>query len=157
MNETELAPFLHYAKGSKIAGIVIALVCFGIASLGFVDDSATLGIQLGLAIPFTGIAIFMLYVGFRPADRHPVIVILRDRANEVVWVHAQRQFVNGVHSQTFINVGLASGKTKGLAIGPKTDPTPLLGRLQASLPRATYGYSPELQAQFKKNPASLRT
>ena len=52
MNETELAPFVQYAKGSKVGGVIVALLCFGIGALGFLDDSASLGIQLGLAIPF---------------------------------------------------------------------------------------------------------
>ncbi|MBK7396302.1 MAG: hypothetical protein IPJ34_08385 [Myxococcales bacterium] len=156
MNATELEPFLHYAKGSKVGGIVVAFVCFGIGAVGFADSTATLGLQLGLAIPFALIGVGLLYVAFRPAEKHPAIVLLREHAPEIVWIYASTQRVNGVHSQTFLNFGLASGKQKMLAIGAKTDPEPLLQRLHASIGHATFGYSPELEAQYKKTPASLR-
>lgn len=156
MNDAELAPFVQYAKGSKVAGIVVALLCFGIASLGFLDDTASLGVQLGLAIPFGLIGLGILVLAFRPPSKHPAIVALRDRPNDIVWVYTVDQVVNGVKSQTFIHLGLVDGKQRGLAIGAKTDPEPLLARLRALLGHATFGYAPELEAQFKKNPASLR-
>ncbi len=156
MTPGELAPFLHYAKGNKVAGAIIALVCFGIGAVGFLDSTATLAIQLGLAIPFGFIGLALLYLSFRPAEKHAAIVILRDRPQEIVWVYSVAQHVNGRHSQTMLNLGLASGSQKSLAIGAATDPKPLLGQLEHSLPHATIGYSEELEAQFKKQPASLR-
>jgi hypothetical protein len=156
VNETELAPFVQYAKGSRVGGVIVALLCFGIGALGFLDDSASIGIQLGLAIPFGLIGLAMLYLVLRPASKHPAIAVLRDRASDVVWVYSSTQNVNGVHAQTFINLALADGKQRMLAIGKQTEPEPLLRRIQASIPHATYGYSPELEAQFKRQPSALR-
>ena len=157
MNEQQLAPFLHYARGSKVAGISIALVCFGIGALGFVDPSAGMGIKLGLAIPFGLIGLFLLFVAFRPAASHPVIRVLRTRASDVVWVYPSTQSVNGVPSQTFVNFGLIDGSSKALAIGAKNDPKPLLDAARASIGNATFGYSPEIETRFKQNPSSLRS
>ena len=152
----ELAPFLPYAQPSKVAGVVIALVCFGIGAIGFVDSTATIGIQLGLAIPFGIIGLGLLYLSFRPAEKHPAIVALRDRGQDVVWIYSVAQHVNGRHSQTMLNIALADGKQKALAIGAATDPKPLLALLERSLPHATIGYSQELEKQFKRQPSSLR-
>lgn len=157
MNEQQLAPFLHYARGNKVAGVVIALVCFGIGALGFVDPTAGTGIKLGLAIPFGLIGLFMLFVAFRPADRHPVIRVLRDRTHDVVWVYPSTQSVNGVPSQTFLNFGLVDGSSKALAIGPKNDPKPLLDAARTVIVNATFGYSPDIETRFKQNPSSLRS
>lgn len=156
MNEQQLAPFLHYARGNKVAGILIAVVCFGIGGLGFVDPTASTGIKLGLAIPFGLIGLFLLFVAFRPADKHPVIRVLRNRASDVVWVYPSTQSVNGVPSQTFLNFGLIDGSQKALAIGAKNDPKPLLDAARAAIANATYGYSPDLETRFKKSPGSLR-
>lgn len=156
MNEQELAPFLHYAKGSKVGGVIVALLCFGIGAVGFADDTASLGLQLGLAIPFGLIGVAMLYLSFRSPTKHAAIVVLRERPNDIVWVYPLRQIINGVHSQTLLNFGLVDGKQRGLAIGKQTDPEPLMARLHGSLPHATYGYSPELEAQFKRQPSALR-
>lgn len=157
MDQAQLAPFLPYAKVSKVGGILVAVLCFGIGAVGFLDQTATIGLQLGLAIPFGLIGVFMLVVAFRPPHRHPAIVLLRDHSDQVVWVHSLAQHVNGVHSQTFLVFGTSNGKQKMLAIGAKTDPDPLLRLLHdGGLRHATFGHSPELEAQFKKNPASLR-
>jgi len=156
MTDQELAPLLPYAQGNKVAGVVIAFVCFGIGALGFADDTAGLGIQLGLAIPFGLIGLALLYLSFRPASKHAAIVLLRERSQDVVWVYSSTQSVNGVHSQTFLNFALSDGKQRMLAIGKATDPQPLLARLHGSLPQATFGYSPELEAQFKRQPSALR-
>ncbi len=156
MNETELAPFVEYAKGSKVGGALVALLCFGIGALGFADSTASLGIQLGLAIPFGIIGLAMLYLSFRPPSKHAAIVVLRERNRDIVWVYSSTQSVNGVHSQTFLNFGLEDGKQRMLAIGKQTDPNPLLARLHGSLPQATFGYSPDLEKQFKRQPSALR-
>jgi hypothetical protein len=156
MNDRELAPFLHYAGGSKVAFIVVALVCFGIGALGFVDRTAGLGIQLGLAIPFGLIGLWMVFVALRPAGKHPAIVVLRERAADIVWVYPSTQSVNGVPSQTFINFGLVDGSQRALAIGAKNDPKPLLDAARAAIANATFGYSTDLETRFKQSPASLR-
>lgn len=156
MNDAELAPFLAHAKLSKVGGIIVALLCFGIASLGLIDDSATIGVQLGLAIPFSAFAIFFLFVTFRPPHKHPAIVMLKNHANEIVWIYVTKQSVNGVHSQTFINLARSTGQRKMLAIGKATDPEPLLALLHRSIPHATMGYTPELEKQYKSQPSALR-
>jgi hypothetical protein len=155
VNDAELAPFLEHAKFSKVGGIFVALLCFGIASLGFVDDTASLGVQLGLAIPFTIFGLFFLFVIFRSPTKHAAIKLLRN-SQDIVWVYVSTQSVNGVHSQTFLNFGNSAGTRKMLAIGKKTDPDPLLARLHTSIPHATYGYSAELEQQYKRQPSSLR-
>lgn len=156
MNEEQLRPFLRHAGGNKLMGIAIALVCFGIASLGWLDRTAGMGIKLGLAIPFGLIGAVLLFVVFRPASRHAAIVTLRERLHEIVWVYPLSQSVNGVPSQTFLNFGLLDGSSTALAIGAKTDPKPLMDLLRSSLPNATFGYSEELQKRFKQSPVSLR-
>ena len=156
MNESDLAFFMQYAKLSKVAGIIVALLCFGIGALGFADSSASLAIQLGLAIPFGIIGLVMLVLTFRPPSMHPAIRALRERSQDIVWVYTMNQSVNNVPSQTFVNLAMSDGKQRALAIGAKTDPTPLLDRLHAVLPHATFGYTPELEAQFKRQPSSLR-
>lgn len=154
--QVDLAPFLAHARGSRVGGVAVAILCFGIGGLGFVDPTAGLGIQLGLAIPFGLIGLAMLVAVLRPASRHPAIVALRDRAADIVWVYPTTQTVNGVPSQTFIHLGLADGTTRALAIGAKTPPEPLLQQLVGPLGHATFGFSPEREAQFKQAPASLR-
>jgi len=157
MNDQELAPFLHYAGGNKVVGIIIALVCFAIGGVGWLDPSAGMGVQLGLAIPFGIIGLLLLFVAFRPAASHPVIRLLRERSHDVVWVYPATQSVNGVSSQTFLNFGLVDGSSKALAIGAKNDPKPLLELARSSMPNATFGYSPEIETRFKQSPATLRS
>jgi hypothetical protein len=127
----QLRPFLKYTATKRTAGIVLALTCAGIASLGFLDPKAGLGIQLGLAIPFGALALLFLYVAMMPASKHAVIVMLNQRAGDVVWVYPHALEVNGRASQKFVSFGLV-------------------------LPQATVGFSPELRAAFKADPGSLR-
>jgi hypothetical protein len=97
-----------------------------------------------------------IYVAMMPASKHAVIVMLNQRAGDVVWVYPHALEVNGRASQKFVSFGLADGTEKALAIGAKTDPSPLLDHCRAVLPQATVGFSPELRAAFKADPASLR-
>jgi hypothetical protein len=157
MNDEQLAPFLHYARGNKTMGVIIALVCFAIGGVGWLDPSAGMGVQLGLAIPFGIIGLLLLFVAFRPAASHPVIRLLRERPQDVVWVYPATQSVNGVPSQTFLNFGLVDGSSKALAIGAKNDPKPLLELARSSIPHATFGFSPETETRFKESPAALRS
>lgn len=156
MNEQQIAPFLRYAGGNKIGGVIVAVVCFGIGAIGFADSTAGLGIKLGLAIPFGIIGLVLLVVSFRPPERHPAIVALRDKSETIVWVHPSTLSVNGQPSQTFIQFGLENGSKKALAIGARNDPRPLMDLAEQLLPHATIGYSPELEKRFKQDPRSFR-
>lgn len=156
MNEQQLSQFLRYAGGNKVGGIIVAILCFGIGALGFADQTAGVGIKLGLAIPFGVAGLVFLVLSFRPAEKHPVIVALRDHPGDIVWVYPGTMTVNGRHSQTFIHFGLASGKRKQLAIGARNDPRPLMDLAEQALPHATLGFSPEMEKAFKKDPASFR-
>lgn len=156
MNDEQLQPFLKYAATKRTAGIVLTLTCTLIASLGFFDKTAGLGMKLGLAIPFGALALLFAYVALMPASKHAVIMVLSQRPHDVVWVYPHALEVNGRPSQKFVAFGLADGTEKTLAIGAKTDPTPLLEHCKQVLPQATVGYSPELKAAFKSDPQSLR-
>lgn len=149
----ELQPFLEKARMGK-GSFILAVVCAAIASLGLVDRTASLGFTLGLAIPFGLLALGFVVLGFRSPDKHAFIVALRERRNDIVWLYLLRQNVNGVHAQTFLNIGLIDGKQRALAIG-KTGEEEMLAHAKALLPHATVGYSPELQAQFKRDPRSM--
>lgn len=156
MNQEQLAPFLRYAAGNKVGGIVVAVLCFGIGALGFADKTASIGLKLGLAIPFGVMGLVFLVLSFRPPEKHPAIVALRDHAQKIVWVYPGTLSVNGRHSQTFINFGLDNGKRRQLAIGARNDPRPLMELAEQLLPQATLGFSPEMEKAFKKNPSSFR-
>ena len=156
MSEEDLRPFLQFAAGSKLGGVILALVCFGIASLGFLDPTAGLGIQLGLAIPFGAIGLTFLFLVVRPAGSHAFIVALRTRLPDVVWIYAATQTVNGQPAQTFVNIGLVDGKQQALGVGAETDPEPLLRLLAKYCPQAAVGHTPEHERQFKASPLGLR-
>ncbi|HVJ88796.1 MAG TPA: hypothetical protein VM580_03265 [Labilithrix sp.] len=63
----------------------------------------------------------MMFVAFRPADSHPVIVVLRDRPGDVASLRIVKQMVNGRHSQSFLELPLKDATKRSLALGTRGD------------------------------------
>lgn len=156
MTDEQLEPFMRYAAGNKRMAVFVGVLCFGIGALGFADSTASLGIKLGLAIPFGIAGVLIVAFAFRPAAKHPVIRALRDAPEKIVWVYPGNMTVNGRASQTFVNFGLEDGSKKALPIGPRNDPAPLLAHAERILPHATFGFSQDLAKKFRTDPRSMR-
>lgn len=100
---------------------MLGIVCSVLATVGWLDTSASLGVKLGLSIPFGLLAAVMVFVAVRPATNHPVIVVLRDRPGDVASLGIVKQTVNGRHAQTFLELTLKDGTKRALALGTSGD------------------------------------
>lgn len=145
--------FVRHLPG-PIVGFSLAAICLGIAALGLIDDTAPLGVKLGLGIPFGALSLVFVVVALRPPTKHPGIVAFRDRRQDIVWLYVFRQNVNGRHANSALIIGLIDGKTPQLPIR-KGSEEEFLAYATSLAPRASRGYTSELLQQFRINPASM--
>lgn len=139
--------------------IVISVLCFALAALGGViayqdPEQSTSGIILAAAFGALGIGLLAM-VFLRDPGKHPAVQTLRDRAADVVWVYEQRTLVNGIHSNTVFRLGLSDGKRVEALVVAAWE-TRCREALNRACRNATFGYSDELEARFKRDPQSLR-
>lgn len=128
------------------------------------DEKSTIG-SLVLVYGMTGffvlIAAVLTWVALvknSPA-RSPLVVALRDRPDDVVWLYIQdiKVMVSGVDAPVRdcnVTAKLADGSTVAITVH-KSKADPLMAALTALAPGAVVGFSDELEARFKANPRSV--
>ncbi|MBK8172620.1 MAG: hypothetical protein IPK60_20095 [Sandaracinaceae bacterium] len=150
----ELSYFVKHLPRPYV-GIALAVLCLGLGSAGFLDPTAQLGVKLGLMIPFGLLSVVFVVVAARPASKHPGIIAFAQRRADIVWIYVFRQKVNGRHASSALVIGLADGKTTQLPIRKGSEDA-FLEYAYSLAPRATKGYTRELQLQFRNDPRSLQ-
>jgi hypothetical protein len=76
---------------------------------------------------------------------------LRQRRDQIVWVYG----VRGANTPSYVVLGLADGSMETAPV-PQKRLSEIVSSLGAAMPQAAAGYDPDLEAQFKRDPASLR-
>ncbi len=151
---------------SRRAMVILAVVVFGLAGLCSqgLDERPTTGAIVMVALVagfFTLLGILLLWVGFvkNSPQRSPLVVALRERPDDVVWIYQQDVTVDvsGIAApvqDANVITNLRDGSTVAITVH-KSQVTALLAALSALAPGAATGFSEERQAQFKASPGSL--
>jgi hypothetical protein len=154
---------LGRARLIQLGFAVFVAVLGCIPLIGF-DDRPTLTSKIvvggigGFLLLLAAVSLWAALVKSNP-NRSPLIRALLEHPDDVVWLYESETAitVNGIEapvSDTNIIAGLADGKTIAITI-KKPNAAALLDALKALAPRATIGFTPERQAQFKRDPRSL--
>jgi hypothetical protein len=132
--------------------MVLLMIGLGAPSYFALDppDNVRLGALAGFGVLY-GFLLLLPSLG-DPANAK-ILGVLRTRADAIVWMYVQVQRGRGAGS--WIVLGFDDG-TRELADAVMGREQELLGALAAFAPRATVGFSPELDARFRQAPASLR-
>jgi hypothetical protein len=103
------------------------------------------------------LGVFLFVTALRPAEKDAAVVLLTTAPQSIVWAHVVQVRTNGQHTATVIKMYTDSGKQVDAPL-PRTEKGARRGidLVRAVAPRATTGYSAEREAQFAKDPASLR-
>lgn len=103
------------------------------------------------------LGVWLLRTGLRAPEDHPAIVLLRDTPERIVWFYLEHVKKNGYPSATRLHLCTDAGKdvVAPLPLGPEGERRGL-ALARAVAPRASSGFGPELVAQFKRDPASMR-
>jgi hypothetical protein len=75
--------------------------------------------------------------------------------DQVVWIYAQQNTVNGIHAARFVRVGFADGSIDGLNVQGEMGALAAMALLARIAPRATLGYSDDNERLFRHAPAAL--
>ncbi len=156
MNESGIDVFIDAFKGARKGVVIVSGVCFALAGLGVaVAVSGETGAGIGLAAGFGALGIaLVLFVVLKNPENLPVVKVLRERSNDVVWVYHQRTLVNGRHTGTSFSLGLSDGRKVSTTVQPKWEQAAEQA-LQSLCRYATFGYDQQLETRFKTDPTSL--
>lgn len=142
-----------------IAGVVIAVGAGG-ASFIPVEAGAPAWVPFAkwgflAAMVLLGVVLFV--TALRPAEKEPAVLLLTTTPDRIVWAHVVEVRTNGQHTSTVLKLYTDAGKQL-IAPLPRTEEGErrALALVREVAPRATTGFSPEREAQFAKDPASLR-
>ena len=153
---------LNYAR-VRASEKVTLWICgvMGVLTLAVGGFMAVSGVRLGGRLMLVGLAFVgaAAYFGWHrgtmiDARTHPILVLLRDRASDIVWVRRMR-FLQGP-SVDHVSFHLESGRSGGTLTLPPRDADELMAALQTGLPHATFGHGSEVARQYAQNPRSLR-
>ncbi len=142
-------------RSFRIGGIALAVVGACIAAGAFfgLDEPGRNLWMFGAAMVPAGLLVAVVFAG-APKKDSPIIALLRDRPESVVWCYVHQNNSGGAITQ-ILRFGCDDGKLVNLVLTPATAEA-LVSRIRALLPTATHGYSPDLQAAFQRSPGSLR-
>jgi len=104
----------------------------------------------GLGV-FVGLLLFIPSLG-DPA-KAKILETLRTRASHIVWLYVFTQRGQGAGS--WIVMGFDDGKRHRVTVAMSREEE-VVGPIAPLAPRATLGFSPELEARFLKSPFELR-
>jgi hypothetical protein len=151
---------------SRRAMVILAVVVFGLGglcSLGL-DEHPTMGAIVMVALVagfFALLGVVLLWVGFvkNSPQRSPLVVALRERPDDVVWIYPQDVTVDvdGIAApvrDSNVIAKLRDGSTVAITVN-RSQAAALFGALTALAPGAATGFSEARQAQFKASPGSL--
>jgi hypothetical protein len=109
----------------------------------------------GLFIVLAGVGLWPL----RDIDHAPLVRIFTSRREDVAWIYPRRTSVrrygievNKIHT---VVVGLTSRKQVTLAVRSEEESQEAVRLMAAEAPRAARGYTPEVEASFLRDPASV--
>ncbi len=92
-----------------------------------------------------------------PVEKDERFQILSATPEKIVWAHILVTKTNGQPSSAMLKLYLDDGKQNGLGIPLGDDASErALAFVREVAPRAALGFSPDREAQFTKDPASLR-
>lgn len=95
---------------------------------------------------------------FVPPEKDPGIVLLTKTPEKIVWAHVRVTKTNGRHTASALVLGSEDGKQVQVALPLlESEAERALHVVREVSPRATIGFSPDAEAQFRKDPASMRT
>jgi hypothetical protein len=97
-----------------------------------------------------GMLFFIPALG-NPRDAKP-LRLLRERAQDIVWTYA---FVVRNRATSWLLLRMADGKSVRLPAKFGSE-NAVLDALAPYLPHATFGFTPEREAQYRRDPSSLR-
>jgi hypothetical protein len=156
----------HRAARARQLGVIVG--CFAIALIllplfvwrsgGGLDPAAGKKAALFALLPAAGVVLALLTrrKRLREIDR---AASLLDRPDEIVWLYptSTRLRVNGVGAGTHDSVMIATGAGRTeLVWSLAARSAPLCAALPRGLPHATFGYTAERAAQYRRDPSSLR-
>jgi hypothetical protein len=151
---------------SRRALVILAVVVFGLGGLGSLalDEHPTTGAVVLVALVagfFALLGVVLLWVGFvkNSPQRSPLIVALRERPDDVVWIYLQDVTVDvsGIAApvrDANLIANLRDGSTVAITV-QKAQAAALFDALAALAPGAATGFSEARQSQFRASPASL--
>ena len=124
-------------------------------------DTDTLGLTVALGLG----PLILVLVGaigafpLRDLQQAPLLRVFRDRRDEVAWIYPKRTSVRryGVEVRQIHEIVVClTDTTRLLLTMDEADVKAALRLMAGDAPRAETGYSPELEAQFKRDPTSLQ-
>jgi hypothetical protein len=108
-----------------------------------------------LFVVFAGVGLWPL----RHIDHAPLVRVFTSRRDEVAWIFPRRTSVrrygvevNKIHT---VVVGLTNRKQVPLRVRTEDEAQEAVRLMAAEAPRAARGYTPELEASFLRDPASV--
>jgi hypothetical protein len=150
----------------RVAMIAVAVLTLGLGALIVLgqDDDATATLMIvawvfGILFGVVGVALLWVAAVKLSPRRSPLLVALRERPADLVWLYTQDVVVRVSGAalpprNCVVHVKFADGKSLGLNL-KKTKEAEVLGAIRQLAPSAVFGYSPEREARFKQDPRSM--
>lgn len=161
MDLQRLEPFLRTLRQQRtvfwIASIVLLLFA---GLLVFIPVNPKEGakdwwIKLGMIGFFLSFGLWLLYQAWRPIEQNPALRLFLDRSTDIVWICPVRVLRNGYHVNTRFSLNTIHGKRLGLAV-MAMDEKAAEEVLRQAMPHVRFGFSPEWEKAFKRDPNLLR-
>lgn len=151
-------------KTNTIVAVVLAVVCLGFLSLGFIfpethRQSDVIAKYSVMGVSFVLLLSCLYWIKWIQGYYDPENSLLSEmietnnKAGNIVWIYPYKLVYNGVPSYALI-FKTNKGKEYNLGVD-REEQNKILTMLQLSITNVTYGYSEALKKQFKKNPESL--
>jgi hypothetical protein len=131
-----------------IALTIGVLLIAGVVSAASQSAADRYGVGGGLAV----VGVVLLSGLRKPREPEVGIEALRSRAHEVVWMYV---VVHAGRITSTLAIGLATGELLGAAV-PRKRADDFLRGMAERAPQAVLGYDPDIEARFRRAPASLR-
>lgn len=155
----DLTPFVELVRKAKRRLLFGALVPLVLAALAFLLPSPTETVGYVVLYSLVGFCVLLagllVWEGLRSPDSHPALVALRS-PGEVTWLFLEQS--RDAHTQKTgkptLRVGLRNGSRLPLELIPGRE-AEMVERARAAAPRATYGWTPDLELAYLTEPASL--
>jgi hypothetical protein len=154
---------LSRARAMQLGLAVVMAVLSGVVTLALDANASTGGriLVYAFAALFGGLAALFVWVALVKSspDRSPLMVALRERPDDVVWLYVTdvRVNVSGIDAPVRdcnVTSRLADGSTIAITV-KKERAEELLAALSSLAPRAAVGFSEEREKQYKVDPRSV--
>jgi hypothetical protein len=148
-------------RNVRLAGAILFFL-FGVlfALVPLADDEGGVGQIVGLEVLAAitlALAAWLGAVAYRLRDprRNPIVELVTERPGEIAWVY--EQVTRGRGGVTVLTAILkkADGKSVDIRL-TQADAGPVLAEIARRAPHAARGFSPEIEKQYRENPARWR-